>query len=142
LRDLLKFEFFFPEKEEFRREITADLDSADRDWREATPKALLKLLEPKTADWVIRPFLQAYLVVSDELAASTDQVSDEKTFIASCLRRGESYRLRGLIGADGISTILFRQALALAQNRGLLQPDSDEARRAFAAEVRRALKVE
>ncbi|CAN5176710.1 glycerol-3-phosphate 1-O-acyltransferase [soil metagenome] len=141
LRDLLKFEFFFPDKDEFQAQIIADLQSADRDWQQSTGTDLLELLNPKTAPWVIRPFLQAYLVVADELATTAGPIEDETAFIRTCLRRGEAYRLRGLIGADGVSTILFRQALGLARNRGLVGAASSDDRQRFAAEVRQALRV-
>jgi glycerol-3-phosphate O-acyltransferase len=140
LRDLLKFEFFFPDKERFHDEVAADLDDLDQDWQHATGPSLLKRMTPKVASWVIRPFLQAYLIVADELASVSGPVVDEKAFIAACLRRGEAYRLRGLVGADGVSTVLFRQALGLATNRGLLAADAAD-RHGFADEVRRALKA-
>jgi len=139
LRDLLKFEFFFPEKEEFREQISRDLDQINAEWREATPASLLKRLTPKTSPWVVRPFLQSYLVVADELAARVGPVDDEDEFVKACLRRGEAYRLRGLVAADGVSTVLFKQALALARNRDLLGEVSPEGRVAFADEVRRFL---
>jgi len=142
LRDLLKFEFFFPEKDEFRNAIALDLDSIDPEWRESKPKALLKMLDPKTAPWAIRPFLQSYLVVADELSTGPGALRNESAFLKACLSRGESYRLRGLIEADGVSTIIFRQALGLAQNRELLGEDAIAGRQALAAEVRRALRVE
>ena len=133
---------FFPGKEEFCGQIAADLETVDPDWRGATGPALLKLLDPKTANWVIRPLLQAYLVVADELAATSEAIEDETVFIRACLRRGEAYRLRGLIGADGVSTILFKQAIGLARNRGLVESPLPEDRQRFAAEVRKALRVE
>lgn len=142
LRDLLKFEFFFPEKDMFRDRISSDLDSVDPDWQKSTPKSLLTRLQPRTAPWVIRPFLQSYLVVADELAARPGPIDDEKSFIQACMRRGHTYRLRGLIDADGVSTILFRQALSLARNRQLVDDHAPETRAAFAAEVRRALRIE
>ena len=142
LRDLLKFEFFFPEKEVFRDQILRDLESVDPDWQKSTPKSLLKLLQPKTATWVVRPFLQAYLVVADELVARPGPIEDEKSFLQASMRRGHTYRLRGLIDADGVSSILFKQAFALARNRHLVDGYAPEARASFAAEIRQVLKVE
>lgn len=137
LRDLLKFEYFFPEKEAFADSITADLRTSAPRWQSSKPATVLAKLHPSTASWVIRPFLQSYLVVADELLARPHAIDDEKAFINSCLKRGEQYRLQGIIGADGLSAVVFKQALALAHNRDLVE--SPAGRADFAAEVRSAL---
>jgi glycerol-3-phosphate O-acyltransferase len=136
-RDLLKFEYFFPEKEAFADSITADLRRIAPRWQSSKPATVLAKLHPPTASWVIRPLLQSYLVVADELLAHPNAVSDEKAFITACLKRGEQYRLQGIIGADGVSAVVFKQALALAHNRELVE--SPEGRADFAAEIRSAL---
>jgi glycerol-3-phosphate O-acyltransferase len=136
-RDLLKFEYFFPEKEAFADSITADLRRIAPRWQSSKPATVLAKLHPPTASWVIRPLLQSYLVVADELLAHPNGVSDEKAFITACLKRGEQYRLQGIIGADGVSAVVFKQALALAHNRELVE--SPEGRADFAAEIRSAL---
>jgi glycerol-3-phosphate O-acyltransferase len=136
-RDLLKFEYFFPEKEAFADSITADLRRIAPRWQSSKPATVLAKLHPPTASWVIRPLLQSYLVVADELLAHPKAVSDETAFITACLKRGEQYRLQGIIGADGVSAVVFKQALALAHNRELVE--SPEGRADFAAEIRSAL---
>jgi glycerol-3-phosphate O-acyltransferase len=144
LRDLLKFEFFFPEKAAFRDQITADLDQSVPGWRRLTPSTLLSRLRPRIAAWAVVPFLEAYLVIADELAAlNEDGTFDEKSFVAACLRRGEEYRLKGQISPASVSTIHFRQALALARNRRLIdsRPDGAIARSDFAREVRAVIEV-
>jgi glycerol-3-phosphate O-acyltransferase len=90
---------------------------------------------------VVTPFLQSYLVVADELVQHQGPVKDEKAFLSGCLQRGEEYRLRGLIAADGVSTVLFRQALALARNRGLVDSQAQSSRDEFAAELGSALRL-
>ena len=137
LRDLLKFEYFFPEKEAFVDSITADLRRSAPRWQGSKPATVLAKLHPSTLGWVIRPSLQSYLVVADELLARPDAIGDEKAFITACLKRGEQYRLQGIIGADGVSAVVFKQALALARNRELVE--SRAGRADFAAEIRSAL---
>ena len=137
LRDLLKFEYFFPEKEAFVDSITADLRRSAPRWQGSKPATVLAKLHPPTLGWVIRPSLQSYLVVADELLARPDAIGDEKAFITACLKRGEQYRLQGIIGADGVSAVVFKQALALARNRELVE--SPAGRADFAAEIRSAL---
>jgi glycerol-3-phosphate O-acyltransferase len=141
LRDLLKFEYFFPDREAFGDAITADLRKSAPRWHSSKPPTVLAKLHPPTAGWVVKPFLQAYLVVADELRARPESIEDEKAFIASCLKRGEEYRLQGKIGPDGVSSLLFRQALALARNRQLVDTPSTERRAEFAAEVQSALSL-
>jgi hypothetical protein len=69
---------------------------------------------------------------------------DEKAFVASALRRGEQYRLEGKISAASASAVGFRQALALARNRGLTnyQPmRAKQSRDEFAAEIRAVVEL-
>lgn len=144
LRDLLKFEFFFPEKEAFRDLIATDLDGAAPGWKRLTPTTVLTRLHPRIAGWAVVPFLEAYLVIADELADQHEEAPfDEKTFVAACFRRGEQYRLQGQISAASVSTIHFRQALALASNRELLanQAAVKQARIDFAKEVGEVLAL-
>jgi glycerol-3-phosphate O-acyltransferase len=141
LRDLLKFEFFFPDKESFRRDVTADLEAAVPGWRRLAAATLQKRLVPGVASWAVLPFLHSYQVVADQLVDLGDNAYDEKAFIGACLRRGEEYRLKGRISPASVSTILFRQALGLAANRGLIEPGPDLARlrHAFADEIQTVL---
>ncbi len=66
---------------------------------------------------------------------------DEKRFLQACLDRARMYRIEErLFSGESASTVLFRSALALAENRGLLEADPDVGvkRSEFAAEVRAA----
>jgi len=71
LRDLLKFEFFFAEKEVFRSEIrrssrcTIRLGGAPR--RRGAANVILRRVKPFHAHRILRPFLEAYRVVADAL---------------------------------------------------------------------------
>jgi glycerol-3-phosphate O-acyltransferase len=142
LRDLLKFEFFFPEKEAFREIIRADLDRSAPGWARVTSSTVLQRLASNMADWAVLPLLESYLVVADQIAAEpADAPFNEKAFIASCMRRGEQYRLKNQISASSVSAVAFRQALSLAANRQLLEPHPEvrERRRRFAQEVTEVL---
>lgn len=144
IRDLLKFEFFFPEKDRLRAAIRSDLDRAAPGWTRMTAQTILGRLEPPIAPWAIVPFMESYLVVADALAeASPDREFNEKEFISKAMKLGEEYRLMGRVSADSVSIVAFRQALALAGNRGLLGPGSTaaNARAEFAEEVRRVISA-
>jgi glycerol-3-phosphate O-acyltransferase len=155
LRDLLKFDFFFARKRTFSEEIREELALLDRDWerRAAEPEAAWAVLSGAPlhlAHRVLRPFLEAYQVVADRLAArGSDEAVEEKAFLTECIGVAGQYRLqRRLYSPESISKELFGAALRLAANRDLLDPGGDdvcERRRAFAdelrGEVRRVEKV-
>ncbi|HKJ25328.1 MAG TPA: glycerol-3-phosphate 1-O-acyltransferase [Myxococcota bacterium] len=151
LRDLLKFEFFFAEKDVFRAEIAKELVLQQPDWENrvaAGPESIMRLLlgwSPLSAHRAIRPFVEAYRVVSDELETlEPAEVFDEGRFLNACLKRGRQYRLqRRMRSEESVSKVLFQTALRLARNRGLLDPETPElrARRSeFARELRRVAR--
>jgi glycerol-3-phosphate O-acyltransferase len=148
LRDLLKFEFFFTDKDEFRQEIWNELLHKDGRWPtrvlRGEARQLLRELHPLTSYWVVRPYLEAYQVVADALATHSPYVPiNERRFLAECLALGKQYRLQRLIhGDESVSQVLFASALKLARNRGLLDvddPDLDSRRKGFVLEIREAL---
>ncbi|QTJ68271.1 glycerol-3-phosphate 1-O-acyltransferase [Rhodococcus sp. ZPP] len=146
IRDLLKFEFFFSDKDAFRDQLRTELEIIDPLWREnmrdpAHAEKLLSTAQIHLAHRVLQPFLEAYAVVSDQLLRTpTDEKFDEKAFITECLSLAEQRRLRQQIGSrESISAELFTTALKLARNRGLVEPGAEnlEARRIeFDAEIR------
>jgi len=152
LRDLLKFEFFFSEKEIFRAELRQELALHDPDWELRVAggppeiRALLRRIRPYTAHLVLRPFLEAYRVVADALERrDTGRPLDEAAFLEECLARGRQYRLqRRVASGESVSRVLFATALRLARNRDLVDPasaDLSARRRAFADEIREALRA-
>jgi len=146
-RDLLKFEFFFPEKEQFLAEIEADLAIDVAGWEQLLigggAGEVLAKLGPPIAYWAVLPFLDAYQVVGDELEQLKKDF-DEKSFLKACLDRARMYRIEErLISGESASQVLFKTALALARNRDLIDRSDDvrERRAAFAAEVREAREL-
>jgi glycerol-3-phosphate O-acyltransferase len=144
LRDLLKFEFYFPEKERFIAAMSDDLSVDVPNWEGVLESAgalgvMAKMGDP-VAYWAVLPFLDAYQVVGDELE-SLEEPFDEKRFVESCLARARLYRIEErLFSGESASQVLFKSALALAKNRDLIEPAPDvtERRRQFAEEVRSA----
>jgi len=144
LRDLLKFEFFFSDKEVFLASVAEDLKIDVPDWEmvleSSGPLEVLEKMGEPVAYWALLPFLDAYQVVGDELEA-LERRFDEKAFLQACLARARMYRIeRRLLSGESASQVLFKSALALARNRDLLEetPGVAERRRVFAAEVREA----
>src|SRR5262249_30606776 len=99
VRDLLKFEFFFADKDTFRDELRAEVQLHDRNWDGALPDgqaalALLRRFRPFSAHRVLRPFVEAYRVVGDALErvpAGATPTQDE--LLRDCQAIGRQYTL-------------------------------------------------
>ena len=149
IRDLLKFEFFFSGRAEFAAEMQAEMNLIDAQWEEGAdavgPVDIRQWLDnarPLLAHLVLRPFLEAYLVVADRLAAADPAAAaafDDRTFLDECLRVGRQWVLQRRLASDeSVSLELFATALKLARHRGLVEstvPQLGERRQHFAAEV-------
>jgi glycerol-3-phosphate O-acyltransferase len=128
LRDLLKFDFFFARRRDFAAEMAAELSVIDPDagtgLREFTPAEARRWLEagnPLVAPLVLRPFLDAYHLVADRLAAWEGEQVDESRFLDECLRVGRQWAMQGrLASEESVSLELFKPALRLARHRDLL----------------------
>jgi glycerol-3-phosphate O-acyltransferase len=144
LRDLLKFEFFFQGKDRFLQNVSDDIELDVPGWRSELSSAgvtgVLSKMGPAIAQWAVLPFLDAYQIVGDELEVTRGAFND-KAFLKACLDRARMYRIEDrLISGESASQVMFKSALALAENRGLLERDPEvmEKRREFAEEVREA----
>ncbi len=146
LRDLFKFEFFFPSREVFRNEIRTELASHDAQWETrlgggaGAIEAVLRAIRPLNAHRILRPYVDAYGIVADALVGEpVDSALDERTFLSRCMTRGKQYHLqRRAHSAESVSKMLFENALRLARSRGLVEPGTPELaaqRRLFAEEV-------
>ncbi|MFY9927884.1 MAG: glycerol-3-phosphate 1-O-acyltransferase, partial [Streptosporangiaceae bacterium] len=147
LRDLLKFEFYFAERDEHRRQVAAEMARHDPGWEarlRAGPEAadaLLAQMRPLVSHVMVRPFLDAYRIVADVLA-SEDLPAGGEQIKYRALGLGRQYvAQRRLRSSESVSVLLFQTGLQLAQNLGLLEPGPDlselRRRRAeFLAELR------
>ncbi len=151
LRDLFKFEFFFAEKEAFGREIQDEMQLHDPSWEQRLRSgseaitAIVRESRPFSAHRTLRPFLESYQVVSENLTRCDPEADfDKPRFLAECLALGKQLLLqRRIHSGSSVSKVLFQTALKLARNRGLLDaaaPDLTERRQAFAFEIRDALR--
>jgi glycerol-3-phosphate O-acyltransferase len=150
LRDLLKFEFFFEEKDRFRGELRRELSVHGPDWEQLlaagsdSTQELLRRFRPFTAHRVLRPFLEAYRQTADHHERTdTTAEFDEQRFVDGCMGRGKQYLLqRRIQSAASVSQVLIRTALGLARNRELLRPGNEIAARRtdFADEIRDVIR--
>jgi glycerol-3-phosphate O-acyltransferase len=135
LRDLLKFEFFFADKDRFTDEIRHELELLDPDWERLcrTPEGthmLLSRCRPTVAHRTLRSFFDAQVIVARLLVERDPRRAiDHDEFIRECMGIGRQFLLQGGVhGAESISKELFKSALDLAANRDLVDPGRDEVR--------------
>jgi glycerol-3-phosphate O-acyltransferase len=151
LRDLLKFEFYFADRDGFARRIGEEVGFHRADWertvsgsRDGTME-VLESIRPFKAHWVLRPFLEAYRVVADALELHDyRRPIDDKQFLIECMALGKQYRLqRRIQSEESVSSVLFATALKLAANRDLLAeggPEVLDRRAYFALEIRDVIR--
>jgi glycerol-3-phosphate O-acyltransferase len=151
LRDLLKFEFFFPGRDEFLAELRGELERQHPEWERRLAEGaegvegVVRNLRPFMSHRVLRAFVDAYRVAADALAAwDPEREVEEAAFVSAALALGKQYQLqRRIRSAESVSKVLFQNALRLARNRGLLETgaaDLRERRLAFRHEVREAVR--
>lgn len=134
LRDLFKFEFFFPSKNQYREDIIKELAIIDPDWEDhlsaggAPLRRLVRGFQPYFAHAVFLPFIESYTVVFEILAGLRpgDEV-DEKHFVETALNAGrQAYLLRRITSEASIGKILFENGFKLAANKGLTETSTPE----------------
>jgi glycerol-3-phosphate O-acyltransferase len=131
VRELLKFDFFFAGRDEFADELWREFaimtgrsqdPSAPLDTEEAARS--LNESDLLVAHLVLRPFVDSYRVVADELTnVGTDRGVDEQLFLKRCLRLGRQWSLQHRITEESVSGEMFSTALKMARHRGLLDPE-------------------
>lgn len=151
LREVLKFEFLFSARAQFEKELADEVrligrvDDTSKAASAADVRGLLERADLLLAHLVLRPFLDAYHIVADRLAAYEDESFDEEAFLAECLRVGKQWELqRRIANAESRSMELFKTALRLARHRELVDasddPDIARRRREFADEIATAIR--
>jgi glycerol-3-phosphate O-acyltransferase len=90
---------------------------------------------------VLRPFIDAYRVVAEELLnLGPGRHVDEEEFLTRCLRLARQWSLQHRITEESVSGDMFATALKMARHRGLLDTetastDIADGRAALVAEV-------
>ena len=126
IRDLLKFEFFFPDRDTFEAELRDELALIAP--ASSDPAAALRGSGVLMAHRVLRSFLDAQLVVADRLAHTTRPSRvDKAALLDDCDRVGQQMLLqRRLHSPESVSRELFTSAIDLKDNFGLLAPADGE----------------
>ncbi|KKC04740.1 lysophospholipid acyltransferase [Mycobacterium nebraskense] len=151
LRELLKFEFLFSARAQFEKELADEVrligrvEDTSKAASAADIRGLLEKADLLLAHLVLRPFLDAYHIVADRLAAYEDESFDENAFLTECLEVGKQWELqRRMASAESRSMELFKTALRLARHRELVDGFEDldiaQRRREFADEIATAVR--
>jgi glycerol-3-phosphate O-acyltransferase len=150
LRDLLKSEFYFPDKHDFAADVSVEVERHYPGWVQALaggtdPLDVVRSFYPYLSHWALRPFVEAYRVVADVLERHDYRAEiDHKQVLAECMALGKQYHLqRRLQSPESLSTVLFGTGFELARRRGLVElggPERLEQRRAFAGQIRDVLR--
>ncbi len=133
LRDLLKFEFFFPRKRDFAERIRHEIDIARPGWQDEALDVhqVIRSLDSTSlflSHRVIGPILEGYAVVAEYLAnCDPAEPIDEDVVVADCLGIAhQDWLQHRLHSPESISRDLMQGALKLADNRGLLGVGAEE----------------
>jgi len=134
LRDFFKFEFFYPSKKTFRKQLRAELERIDPGWEDqllSGQRETLSLLNgmwPLLAHATLLPFVEAYSVVFDLLARLGESESlQEDECVTRALRVGkQAYLQRRITSEASIGKLLFQNGYKLAQNFELTDSGAEE----------------
>ena len=127
LRDLFKFEFFYPEKQQYRQNLKAELQRADPQWEAKLDEGGVKLisltnrLQPLIGHAVFLPFVEAYTVILEILSRlEPGNAIDKKSCVEAALKEGrQAYLLRRITSEASIGKILFENGFKMAAGLGL-----------------------
>ncbi len=123
LRDLLKFEFFFSPTSEFESEILEEINRYRIGDRTPGEPVVVNVaaMYPAKSPIVLRPFLEAYLVVAEAIALGGNDAIEPADLAKRCLQLGDQMYARGQIRSqEAVTTTLYESGIQLAKNRGLL----------------------
>ena len=144
LRELFKFEFYFPRSADYRTELERRVSDRFEDWQEAleggeaSVRDAFNKMHLLVAHGVLRSFADAYRVTANVLAAAGDEaVTNKSAFLSQCLKTGKQELLQGRVfSAESISKSLYETGWKLAEYRELLGADSGDERRELHEEFR------
>jgi glycerol-3-phosphate O-acyltransferase len=139
LRDLFKFEFFYPPTEIFQVEIAAELDRIDDNWRQELAtgvkgaRRLLAIMTPHVAHMTLQMYVESYSIAADLLAnLEASESIDESDFVDRCMNYGKQALLQRRVSSEASNLkLLFKNAWDTLASRKLTdhsRPDWAEAR--------------
>lgn len=148
IKDLFKFEFFYPGTEEFKEQVREELSRYDKKWEQQLSGSadyadqLLKRFGPSVAYGTFIQYAEAYWVASSVLCQrAPEQALDEAEMVTDSLSFGRQAYLQQRISCKAsIGKQLYKNAFKLMTNFGLTEAQSSaqgDAREAFQQELRK-----
>ncbi len=127
LRELFKFEFFYPGKQGFRTQLETELGRIDPDWADKLqgggPRlhSLLNRCQPLVGHAVFLPLVEAYTVVLLILAGlKPGEEIGQAQCVDQAIREGRFlYLMRHITSEASIARVLFENGYRLAEHMGL-----------------------
>jgi glycerol-3-phosphate O-acyltransferase len=124
LRNFFKFEFFYPARKKFRKQLRAELERTDPRWEERLQAGqqetlmMLKEMQPLLAHATLLPFVEAYSVVFDLLARlDASEGMQEEECVTRALKVGkQAYLQRRITSEASIGKLLFQNGYKLGSN--------------------------
>ena len=96
----------------------------------------IQAMLPAKSPFVLRPFLEAYIVVGETLALAGDEPITKDDLADRCFKMGEQmFRKGAILSKEAMTSALYATGIQLAANRSLLD-SGVEARLAFREELR------
>lgn len=147
LRELFKFEFFYPEKDEFRANLEAELGRICGDWQTRLQQGGTKLhslvnhCQPLVGHAVFLPLVEAYMIVLLILTSlKPGERLSQKDCVEKATKEGRfAYLMRRITSEASISQALFETGYKMVEHMGLAG-ETDEptlvARKALLREFR------
>jgi len=137
LRDLLKFEFFFPSKKQFADDVRVEIDRYRINPSSIDEPVVVDVaaMSPAKSPVVLRPFVEAYFVMASALVYFGDNQVSIRDLTRASLSMGEQMFHQGIIrNHEAVSTTLFSSGAELVGNRDLFTGDL-AARESFREEL-------
>ncbi len=125
LRDTLKFDFFFLEKDQFRADLAAEMARTHTAWEHVLTSSsdgamtLLGRRSPITGHTALRSFFEAYHVVVRTVQwRGIEALRDKKSFLGDCEGLGRQYLMQRRISrSEAVTRLLFETGMQLVENR-------------------------
>jgi glycerol-3-phosphate O-acyltransferase len=126
LRDLLKFDFFFPDRDQFRAQLGHELDLQSPGWEQEVKsgraRAVLEGQQLLVTSVMLSSFLEGYGIVADVLKDQPAVAIDAKELGKRCLDVGRQYLYQERVhSSESVSSLLFKTGVQLAASRNLLR---------------------
>ena len=151
LRDILKFEFFFEDKDAFIAVMEQELTLRAPNWRDTLDQGRTSLLtlmwemNPLLAPGTLRPFLESYHLVAESLLMdSTDSEAptgpvDSAALVKQSLSLGQQRVMQGRVNSEeSVSQTYLDNGIKVAESRGIFSAEKDQrqaTRQALEAEL-------